>query len=180
MVRKRVTAGLVGVALVGAVGSGVLATQDRFGLRAPNGISFGEFRGYETWQFIAPSVVEDGLKVIAGNAAMISAYKSGIPQNGKPFPDGAAVVKIAWSKRKQAAFPEATEPDTLKTVSFIVKDSRRFPETSGWGYAQFTYQPASNSFTPYGADASFGKTVCYPCHTKVAARDFIFTSFPVR
>jgi hypothetical protein len=50
-------------------------------------------------------------------------------------------------------------PDTLKSVSFIEKDSKRFPETSGWGYAQFLYDAASDTFTPYGSDSSFGKQV---------------------
>ena len=69
------------------------------------------------------------------------------------------------------------EPDTLKSVAFIQKDSKRFPETSGWGYAQFLYDAASDSFKPYGSDSSFGKE-CYGCHTLVKAKDYIFTSYP--
>jgi hypothetical protein len=56
-----------------------LATQDRFALKSPNGIAFSEFQGYETWQSVAPSQTEDGLKVILGNAVAIDAYKKGIP-----------------------------------------------------------------------------------------------------
>ena len=51
------------------------------------------------------------------------------------------------------------------SVSFILKDSKRFPDTNGWGYAQFLYDAASDPFTPYGKDSSFGKNVCYLCHT---------------
>ena len=71
-------------------------------------------------------------------------------------------------------------PDTLKSISFIEKDSKRFPETSGWGYAQFIYDASSDAFTPYGSDSSFGKQVCYECHTRVAAQDYIFTAYPPR
>ena len=68
---------------------------------------------------------------------------------------------------------------TLPTVSFIVKDSKRFPETSGWGYARFIYDAASDTFKPYGSDSSFGKG-CYQCHTLVKAKDYIFTGYPRR
>jgi Cytochrome P460 len=71
-------------------------------------------------------------------------------------------------------------PDTLKSVSLIEKDSKRFPDTSGWGYAQFLYDAASDRFTPYGSDSSFGKQVCYACQTLVTAKDYIFTSYPRR
>ena len=49
------------------------------------------------------------------------------------------------------------EPDTLKSVSFILKDSKRFPETSGWGYAQFLYDGASDTFKPCGREAPSGR-----------------------
>jgi Cytochrome P460 len=70
-------------------------------------------------------------------------------------------------------------PDTLKSVAFIKKDSKRFPETNGWGYAQFLYDAASDTFKPHGSDSSFVK-VCYQCHTHAKARDYIFTSYPLR
>ena len=60
------------------------------------------------------------------------------------------------------------------------KDAKRFPGTNGWGYAQFSYDGASDTFTPYGADASFAKTECHACHTIVKAKDYIFTSYPRR
>src|SRR5580698_2093771 len=72
------------------------SAQDRYSLSVPNGLSFAEFRGYESWQMI--SVSHGGLlAVILGNPAMIDAYKAGIPGNGKPFPDGAKMAKIHWN-----------------------------------------------------------------------------------
>jgi hypothetical protein len=165
-----------------AVPSGMArAAQDRFTLKALNGVSFSEFRGYETWQDVAVSQVDGGLKVIAANAAMTDAYRKGVPGNGKPFPEGSMVVKIEWSQKKNPESPyPVTVPDTLKSVSFIEKDSKRFPQTSGWGYAQFLYDAASGAFKPYGADSAFGKQVCYTCHTAVKAKDYIFTAYPPR
>jgi hypothetical protein len=158
-----------------------LAAQDKFTLKAPNGIAFSEFRGYEGWQDVAVSETDHGIKAILGNPVMINAYKEGIPGNGKPFPDGSVIVKIEWSQKKNPESPySVVVPDTLKSVSFIEKDSKRFPDTSGWGYAQFLYDPASATFKPYGSDSSFGKKVCYQCHTRVKAKDYIFTAYTLR
>ena len=112
---------------------------------------------------------------------MISAYREGIPGNGKPFPEGSKIVKFEWSKKNNPVSPYSVMvPDSLKSVSFIEKDTKRFPETSGWGYAQFLYDAASGTFKPFGSDSSFGKKVCYQCHTIVNTKDFIFTSHPLR
>ena len=106
-----------------------LMAQDKFELKAPNGISFSEIRGYETWPFIAPSWRTDNneLRVILGNTAMVNSYQAGIPGNGKPFSEGSIIVKIAWSERISPVFPPAHEPDVLKRVEFIVKDTKGFP-----------------------------------------------------
>lgn len=178
--RAAATTGLL--ALLAGFGSIALASQDRFTLKAPSGIGFSEFRGYEDWPDVAVSRTEDGIKVIAANPAMIEAYRSGTPGNGKPFPDGSKIVKIEWSQRKNPEAPFSVEvPDTLKTVEFIEKDSKRFPQADGWGYAQFMYQAASDTFSELGPLPERAATgECHACHTIVAAKDFIFTSYPKR
>jgi hypothetical protein len=130
-----------------------LAAQDRSTLKVPNGLAFSEFKGYETWQDVAVSQTENGLKVIAGNTAMINAYRQGVPGNGKHFPDGSKIVKIEWTAKKNPESPYfVMVPDTLKSVSFIEKDTKRFPDTSGWGYAQFLNDAASDTLKPNGSD----------------------------
>ncbi|MBZ5593515.1 MAG: cytochrome P460 family protein [Acidobacteriia bacterium] len=158
-----------------------LAGKDRFTVVAANGIAFSEFRGYDTWQPVAPSKTDDGLKVIVGNPVMINAYRAGIPANGKPVPDGAKMAKIEWTGKKNPESPYSVQvPDTLKRIGLMVKDSKRFPDTNGWGYAQFVYNAASDTFTPEESDSSFGKTLCHHCHTLVKAKDFVFTAYPMR
>lgn len=181
MTRHNIRAILIIVAsFLAVVGVAPAAQQDRFALKAPNGVAFSEFRGYDTWQSVAPSQTDDGVKVISGNAVLINVYKSGIPGNGKVVPDGAMFAKIEWSKKKNALSPYAvTVPDTLKSVAFMVKDARRFPDTGGWGFAQFMYDAPSDSFKPLGADSSFAKT-CFQCHTRAKATDFVFTSYARR
>jgi hypothetical protein len=163
--------------LLAVLGSIALAAQDKYTLKVPNGLAFSEFRGYENWQDVAVSQTENGIKVIVANPAMIKAYRDGIPGNGKHFPDGSKVAKIEWTSKKNPESPYfVMVPDTLKSVSFIEKDTKRFPDTHGWAYAQFLYDTASGAFSPNGNDAKCG----YECHSTVAAKDYIFTAYPKR
>ena len=91
---------------VAALATGVaISAQDRYTLKVPGGLAFADFRGYETWQVISISHNGPMLAVITGNPAMIAAYKAGIPDNGKPFPDGARMAKIHWAARKNETAP---------------------------------------------------------------------------
>ena len=87
--------------------------------------------------------------MIVANPKMITAYKAGVPGNGQTFRDGSMIVKLQWSRKKSAeAQFDVDVPDTFKQVFVMEKDSKRFPNTGGWGYAVFNYDAASNKFTP--------------------------------
>jgi hypothetical protein len=112
---------------------------------------------------------------------MIDPNRAGVPGNGKPFPDGSRVVKILWIPKQLAEAPFAVKvPDTPSGIGCMVKDSRRFPDTGGWGYAQFDYDPASDTLAPntslQGNDAKCG----HACHEIAAAKDYIFTAYGAR
>ena len=168
-------AGLCGLAGI------TLAAQDRNTLTIPEGLGFAEFKGYETWQDVSVSATEGSLKAILANPIMIKAYRDGIPGNGQAFPEGSRIVKIEWLKAKNAQSPYFVEtPTTLKSVSFIVKDTKRFPTTHGWAYAQFSYDPATETFKPSAPLSVKGHDCGYACHSAVAAKDYIFTGYPAR
>ena len=165
------------VILLGALGSIALAAQDKYTLQVPNGLAFSDFRGYENWEDVAVSETETGIKVIVANPPMMAAYRDGLPADGKLFPDGSKIAKIEWTAKRNGASPYfVLVPDTLKTVSFIEKDTKRFPDTHGWAYAQFGYDAASDTFTSHGND----EKCWYECHSRVSAQDYIFTSYPRR
>jgi hypothetical protein len=171
-------------ALVSALGSSALSAQDKYTVKVPGGLAFSEFRGYEGWQLV--SISEDGgvMAAILANSAMIEAYKRGVPGNGKPFPDGSKMAKIHWNPKKLETFPAATVPGTLHDVDFMVKDSKRFKDSGGWGWAAFEYDAASGTFRPattadappQGHDAKCG----FACHTIVKTRDYVFTDYGSR
>ena len=154
-----------------------VAQQDKYTLKVPGGLAFSEFKGYESWETI--SISENGglISAILGNPAMIDAYKAGIPGNGKPFPDGAKMAKIHWNAKKSAEAPAPTAlPDSLHDVDVMVRDSKRFANSGNWGYGQFNYDSASDSFTPQGDGAACG----FSCHTIVKSKDYVFTAYPKR
>ena len=160
------------------LGGKAISAQDKYTVQVPNGLAFSEFRGYEDWQVVAVSQSGDLIEVIVANPAMIDAYKAGVPGNGKSFPDGAKMAKIHWNAKKSAEAPAPTTvPDTLHDIDFMVKDSRSDSANSGgWGYAQFNYQAASDTFAPEGTGSDCG----YTCHTIVKTKDYVFTAYPKR
>jgi hypothetical protein len=162
-----------------------ISAQDRYTVKVPNGLAFSEFKGYDGWQTIAVSHNGGLLAVILGNPAMIDAFKAGIPGNGKPFPDGAKMAKIHWNPKKNETYPgQPLVPNTLHDIDFMVKDSKRFADSGGWGWAAFNYDAASGTFTPgteadkppQANDAKCG----FACHTVVQTKDYVFTEYGKR
>ncbi len=159
--------------------------KDKYAVKVPGGLAFSEFRGYEDWAVIAFSANRGIHAVILGNPAMIDAYRQGIPDNGKPFPDGAKMAKIHWTPKTQESYPgQPLVPGTLHDVDFMVKDSKRFADSGGWGWGAFDYDEASGTFRP--ADASSRPPQAHDakcglaCHTAVLTRDYVFTAYGKR
>ena len=173
------------VSLVALATGAAISAQEKNTVKVPNGLAFSEFKGYEGWPVIAVSENGGLIAVILGNPAMIKAYKSGVPGNGKPFPDGSRMAKIHWNPKKQESEPgQPTVPGALHDIDFMVKDSKRFTDSGGWGWAAFEYDAASDSFKPatsadkppQGKDAKCG----FACHTIVKNHDYVFTEYGKR
>ena len=163
--------------VLAALGGRAVSAPDKYSLQVPDGLAFAEFRGYEDWQVVAVSQSGDLIEVIVGNPTMIAAYRAGVAGNGEPFPDGAKMAKIHWNAKKSAEAPSPTTvPDTLHDVDFMARDSKRFGDSGAWGYAEFDYDAASDTFKPLGRGATCG----FACHTIVAKKDYVFTAYPKR
>ena len=171
----------VSLAVLGGI---TFAAEDKYTVKVPGGLAFSEFRGYESWQVVATSQNEKLVAVILANPVMIEAYQAGVPSNGKPFPDGSKMAKIHWKAKKNQYFPNTTVPGIQNDVDFMEKDSKRFADSGGWGWAVFKYDAASDTFTPgtsadqppQANDAKCG----FACHTRVRARDYVFTDYGKR
>ena len=172
-----VSAAALGIGLA-VLSAQAFSTQDKYTLRVPDGLAFSDFRGYEDWKVVAVSQTEDLLKVMVANPTMIDAYRAGVPGNGKSFPDGSKIAKIEWKPKKNTEAPFSVRvPDALQDVFLIEKNTKKFPDTKGWAYAAFDYDPASDTFKP---DPTGVVSCGFACHTRVAAKDYIFTAYAKR
>jgi hypothetical protein len=173
---QNLTAAIAAGAVAGLGGSAIYA-QAKYALTSPGGIAFADFRGYEDWALVSSARTDEVLKVIVANPTMISAYKAGIPGNGKPFPDGSKIVKLQWKPKKSTEAPFVVDVPDVFTQAFVIeKDSKRFPKSGGWGYALFNYDTASDKFTADPSLSDCGNA----CHTAVKAKDFIFHPYQKR
>ncbi len=152
--------------------------NDKYSLKSPSGIAFSDFRGYEDWADVSSARTTEILKVIVANPTMIKAYKSGIPGNGQPFPEGSMIAKLQWTQKKSTEAPFAVDvPNVFSQVFLMEMNSKRFAKSGGWGYAVFNYDAASDKFTP---DAKSPSDCGYACHTPVKAKDYIFHPYQKR
>jgi hypothetical protein len=133
----------------------------------PNGIVFPE--DYKDWRVISSSHRLDNntLRVILGNDAAIEAAGSG---KTNPWPDGAILGKLVWKESTLPSWEKAVVPGEFVHVEFMVKDSKKYKNTGGWGFARWKGLQQE----PYGQDASFVYE-CFGCHTPVKENDYVFT-----
>src|SRR4051794_33831739 len=130
--------------------------------------------GYRDWKLISVAREEGSLndiRAILGNDKAVKAYR----ERKTSFPDGAIIARIAWShdaseeNNKVFGRPQSFVAGPPKNgVQFMVRDSKKYASTGGWGFAQF------DDGKP--ADEAALKT-CFPCHEAIKARDFIFTRY---
>jgi len=122
--------------------------------------------GYRQWELIAPSREPEPLnelRAVLGNEIAVKAYRD----NALPFPDGAILAKLAWKHVSSVEFPAAFVPGAATTVQIMVKDSKRYATTGGWGFGRF--------LDGKPVDEAQHKT-CFPCHEAgVKGHDWVFT-----
>ena len=130
--------------------------------------------GYRDWRLISVAREEgtlDDIRAVLGNDEAIKAYREG----KLPFPEGTIIARLAWSldaseeNNKTFGRSQSFVAGSPKNgVQFMVKDSKKYASTGGWGYAQFDDGKS--------ADDEVLKA-CHPCHRAIEARDFVFTRY---
>jgi hypothetical protein len=124
--------------------------------------------GYRNWQLVAPAQEAaplNELRAVLGNDIAMRAYREG----KLPFPDGSVLAKLAWKHVQSPEFEPASIPGAATTVQFMVKDSKKYAATGGWGFARF--------IDGKPADEAQHQT-CYACHqARVKNHDLVFTRY---
>src|SRR5262245_37701637 len=132
--------------------------------------------GYRDWKVVSVAHEEDDLndiRAVLGNDLAINAYRAG----KLPFPEGAIIGRIAWSyipseeNNKVFGRPQSfvAGAPTNSYLQFMVKDSKKYAATGGWGYSSFDKDGKPSPESDMKA--------CFPCHQAVNGRDFIFTRY---
>jgi hypothetical protein len=125
-------------------------------------------KGYRDWVMVAPAreaAPLEELRAVVGNRTALKAYRAG----EHPFPDGTVLVKLAWKNAPSPDFPPASVPGAATTVQVMVKDSRRYATTGGWGFGRFV--------DGRPVDRAQHET-CFACHAaRVKDRDYVFTRY---
>lgn len=137
-----------------------------FGIKMPD--------GYRDWRLISVAHEEgklNDLRAVLGNDIAIDTYRT----NKRPFPDGTIIARLAWDYEplleSKAAFGQAQSYVAVHPkngVQFMVKDSKKYAATGGWGFAHF------NDGKP--ADEKVHNT-CFACHQAAKSPDFVFTRY---
>ena len=175
---KNILTTAIATAVLAFLGGTAAYAQDKYALKSPSGIAFSDFKGYEDWAVVSSARTDEVLKVIVANPTMIKAYKAGVPGNGRPFPDGSKIVKLQWKPKKSTEAPFAVDVPDVFTQAFVIeKNSKRFPNSGGWGYALFNYDAASDKFA---VDPTGVSDCGHACHVAVKAKDHIFHPYQKR
>ena len=171
--RRIACAALAMTALAGVVSYTVRASGQTDGEPAPIfGIKMPP--GYRDWRLISVAHEEgvlNDLRAILGNDIAMEAAR----EKKLPYPDGSIIARIAWSYDPLAESEKAfgrhqsfVAGAPKNGVQFMVKDSKKYAATGGWGYAQFDDgKPASEAM----------HNACFACHEVVKSRDFVFSRY---
>src|SRR3954467_9365834 len=171
----KISCSMLAMMAASLVGGTAVYAQDKYSLKSPSGIAFSDFQGYEDWAVVSSARTDEELKVIVANPIMINAYKAGVPGNGQPFPDGSKIVKLQWKPKKSTDAPFVVDVPDVFTQAFVMqKDSKRFPNSGGWGYALFNYEADKFAADPSPSDCG------HACHVAVKAKDYIFHPYQMR
>jgi hypothetical protein len=124
--------------------------------------------GYRKWELIAPAQEAEPLnelRAVVGNDIAVKAYRDG----KLPFPDGTVLVKLAWKHTQSPEFESASIPGAATTVQVMVKDSKKYAASGGWGFGRF--------INGKPVDQAQHET-CFACHeARVKERDYVFTKW---
>jgi Cytochrome P460 len=120
MERTNILKVAMAVAVLAVLMSATVYAQEKYSLVSPGGIAFSDFKGYEDWSVVSSARTDEVLKVIVANPAMIEAYKSGVPGNGQPFPEGSKIVKLQWKPKKSTEAPFDVDVPDVFTQAFVI------------------------------------------------------------
>lgn len=129
--------------------------------------------GYRDWKLISVTHEEgdfNQLRAQLGNDLAIKAYREG----SLPFPDGSIIVALHWKRvasdedNRVFGREQAFVAGTPVNLQVMVKDSKRYAATGGWGFGDFREGKPSDQTL---------HDKCFPCHAPAKESDYVFTHY---
>lgn len=133
-------------------------------LPAANTPDHGE---YQDWRLIGIShrLDKSTMRAIVGNDVAIKAVRE---SKTSPWPDGTILAKLVWQEKRHPNWPQAVIPGNMEKAEAMVKDSKKYAETGGWGFGRWEGKNLLMNDAVKSA-------ACYACHLQMKDRDFVFT-----
>lgn len=132
---------------------------------AANGIAY--IKDFRQWQVISTTNRFDNnrsIRVIYANPVAAEAVENG---QFSPWPEGSIIVKVVWDIIEENN--RDILPGQFNNVQIMIKNSKRFSDSEGWGFAKFN----GTGLVPYGENASFNAT-CFNCHKAASETGYVF------
>ena len=132
--------------------------------------------GYRDWKLISVAHEEGNLNslgAVLGNDIAIKACREG----KLPYPDGTIIAALHWrhtpSEENDKIFGrrQSFVAGSPTNVQFMVKDSKKYASTGGWGFGHFNERDGNKP-----GDAALLNT-CFSCHQKAKDSDLVFTRY---
>ncbi|SHL32493.1 heme-binding domain-containing protein [Chryseobacterium polytrichastri] len=137
---------------------------------SPNGVQYTD--DYKNWKVISMSTLFDqSVRVIYGNDIAVKAIET---ENFHPWPNGSIIVKSVWKQEKLD--DGEVRAGEFVNAQFMVKDSEKYTDTEGWGFAKFS----GTELHPTGKTASFAKESCIACHRQLAEKTGYLFDVPMK
>jgi len=127
--------------------------------------------GLTNWRVIGSSIRNDNntQRVILGNSIAIKAARSKAEK--KQWPDGAILAKLVWKNDTLPTWRAATVPGAFVHTEIMVRDTKKYATTGGWGFARWT----GLGLTPHGKDKIDAQQACFDCHQAASGTGYVFT-----
>ena len=127
---------------------------------------------YKDWRVLGVShrTEKNTLRSIVGNDKAIEAARGG---KINPWPDGAVIGKIVWAERPHPNWPSAIVPGAFSKAEAMIKDSKKFAETGGWGFGHW-------EGTKLVMNDKEKTATCFACHAPMKDHDYVYTTPALR
>ena len=126
--------------------------------------------GYRSWTHVKSGVIGPAHKNFASSGGFQHVYANAEGMAGyrtRVFPEG-SIVAFDWLEMREEAGAFSEGP--RRQVDVMVKDSKRFASTGGWGFQRFVKDTRERAAAPTPEQ-------CFACHNSLKKDGLVLSSY---